>query len=255
MSPRIETVASFAKGLDVIRSFGADARRQTITDVAGRTGMTRAGARRFLHTLVEAGYARSDGKHFELTARILELGNAYISGLSELETVRDILQDLTRELGESASAATLDGPDIIYVARSPARHRLMSIGLAVGTRLPAHATSMGQALLAQLSQNEFDRFMKETRLEALTPHTLTSREALRARLAEVRERGFAMVSEELDLGVRSIAMAIPGRPANARLAVNLSAQAARVDAETMVADYLPALKRAAAQIAMGGAAR
>lgn len=255
MAPRIETVASFAKGLDVIRSFGVDARRQTITEVAARTGMTRAGARRFLHTLVESGYARTDGKHFELTARVLELGNAYISGMSELETVRDILQDLTRELGESASAATLDGPDIIYVARSPARHRLMSIGLSVGTRLPAHATSMGQALLAQLSQNEFDRFMRETKLEALTPHTLTSREALRTRLAEVRERGYALVNEELDLGVRSIAVAIPGRPANARLAVNLSAQAARVDATTMVEAFLPALSRAAARIAMGGAAR
>jgi len=253
MPARIETVASFAKGLDVIRSFGAEARRQTITEVAARTGMTRAGARRFLHTLVEGGYARSDGKHFELTARVLELGNAYISGMTELEAVRDILQDLTRELGESASAATLDGPDIIYVARSPARHRLMTIGLAVGTRLPAHATSMGQALLAQLSQNEFDRFMKESKLEKLTEKTLTSREAIRARLAQVREQGHAVVSEELEIGVRSIAVAIPGRPANARLAINLSAQAGRISSEEMVATFLPHLKRAAAQIAMGAA--
>lgn len=251
MASRIETVASFAKGLDVIRSFGVDARRQTITEVAARTGMTRAGARRFLHTLVEEGYARSDGKHFELTARVLELGNAYISGMTELETVRDILQDLTRELGESASAATLDGADIIYVARSPARHRLMTIGLAVGTRLPAHATSMGQALLAQLGQNEFDRFMKESRLERLTERTLTSREALRARLAEVRDQGYAVVSEELEVGVRSIAVAIAGRPANARLAINVSAQASRISTEEMVASFLPHLRRAAAQIAMG----
>ena len=253
MPARIETVASFAKGLDVIRSFGVDARRQTITEVAARTGMTRAGARRFLHTLVEEGYARSDGKHFELTARVLELGNAYISGMTELETVRDILQDLTRELGESASAATLDGPDIIYVARSPARHRLMTIGLAVGTRLPAHATSMGQAILAQLSQNEFDRFMKESKLEKLTERTLTSRETLRARLAEIREQGYAVVSEELEVGVRSIAVAISGRPANARLAINISAQAGRIGTEEMVATFLPHLKRAAAQIGMGAA--
>lgn len=253
MPPRIETVASFAKGLDVIRSFGADARRQTITEVAARTGMTRAGARRFLHTLVEAGYARSDGKHFELTARVLELGNAYISGMTELEAVRDILQDLTRELGESASAATLDGPDIIYVARSPARHRLMTIGLAVGTRLPAHATSMGQAILAQLSLNEFDRFMKESRLEKLTEKTLTTREALRARLSQVREQGYAVVSEELEIGVRSIAVAIPGRPSNARLAINISAQAGRISTEEMVTSFLPLLERAAAQIAMGAA--
>lgn len=254
MPPRIETVASFAKGLDVIRSFGADARRQTITDVAARTGMTRAGARRFLHTLVEEGYARSDGKHFELTARCLELGNAYISGMSELETVRDILQDLTRELGESASAATLDGPDIIYVARSPARHRLIAMGIAVGTRLPAHATSMGQALLAQLSQNEFDRFMKESRMERLTERTLTTRETLRARLAEVRERGHAMVSEEFEVGVRSLAVAIPGRPANARLAINLTAHAGRISEAEMLANFLPPLRQAASRLAMGAAA-
>lgn len=255
MPSRVETVASFAKGLDVIRSFGAEARRQTITDVANRTGMTRAGARRFLHTLVESGYARSDGKHFELTARVLELGNAYISGMSELETVRDILYDLTRELGESASAATIDGPDIIYVARSPSRQRLLAIGIAVGTRLPAHATSMGQVLLSQYSQNEFDRFMKETKLEPFTAKTLTTREALRARLAEVRPKGWCVVSEELDVGVRSIAVAVPGRPSNSRLAINISAQAARVSEEEMIERFLPALQRAVAQIAMGGAAR
>jgi len=254
MPPRIETVASFAKGLDVIRSFGADARRQTITEVAARTGMTRAGARRFLHTLVEEGYARSDGKHFELTARMLELGNAYISGMTELETVRDILQDLTRELGETASAATLDGPDVIYVARSPARHRLMTIGIAVGSRLPAHATSMGQALLAELSQNEFDRFMKASRLDGLTQKTLTTREALRARLAEVRERGYAVVSEELEIGVRGLAVAVPHRPANARLAINLTAHAGRISEAEMIETFLPPLRRAAARVSMGGGA-
>lgn len=250
MPARIETVASFAKGLDVIRSFGAEARRQSITEVAARTGMTRAGARRFLHTLVEEGYARCDGKYFELTARCLELGNAYISGMTELETVRDILQDLTRELGESASAATLDGPDVIYVARSPARHRLMRIGIAVGTRLPAHATSMGQVLLARLSQNEFDRFMKASRLEQLTEHTLTSRDALRARLADVRERGYAVVSEELEIGVRAIAVAIPGRPADSRLAINLTAQASRISEAEMISAFLPSLRAAAARVAL-----
>lgn len=182
---------------------------------------------------------------------MLEIANAYISGMSELETVRDILQDITREIGESSSAATLDGPDIIYVARSSARHRLMAIGLAVGTKLPAHATAMGQALLAQLSQNEFDTFMHATALEALTPHTLTTREGLRARLAEVRRHGYAIVSEELDIGVRSIAVAIPDRPANARLSINVSAQAARVSDVEMIERFLPLLQRAAAQIGMG----
>ena len=251
MPVRIETVQSFAKGLDVLRSFGG-ARRQTITDVSERTTMTRAAARRFLHTLCERGYARTDGKYFELTPAVLEIGNTYLSGVTELESVRETLQDLTRELGESASAAMLDMPDIIYVARSPARHRVMAIGLAIGTRLPAHATSMGQAILAQLSHNELERFFSVSKLQALTPHTIASKPMLKERLREISAQGYAMVSEELELGLRSIAVAIEGRPNNARLALNISAQAARVGEAEMLERFLPPLRRAAKQIALSG---
>lgn len=251
MPPRIETVQSFAKGIDVLRSF-AGHRRQSITDVSERTNMTRAAARRFLHTLCEQGYARTDGKYFELTPAVLEIGNAYLSGVSELETVREVLQDLTRELGESASAGMLDGTDIIYVARSPARHRVMAIGLAVGSRLPAHATSMGQAILAQMSHNELERFFAASRLQALTPHTITSKPELKQRLRDVAERGYALVSEELEIGLRSISVAVPGRPHGARLSLNMSAQAARISEEEMIAAFLPALQRAAHQVSLAG---
>lgn len=253
MRAQIETVTSFAKGLGVLRSFNGQHRRQTITDVADRTGMTRAAARRFLHTLCEEGLARTDGKYFELTPAVLELGSFYLSGMSELDTVREILHDLTRDTGESASAAVFEDTDIVYVARSPARHRIMSIGLAVGTRLPAHATSMGQALLAQFHHNELDRYLNAATLRAFTPHTLTSRETVKERVRQVRERGYALVSEELELGLRSIAVAIPGRPANARLAINISAQAARISEAEMLERFLPALRRAARQVELGGA--
>ncbi len=213
----------------------------------------RAAARRFLHTLCEEGLARTDGKYFELTPAVLELGSFYLSGMSELDTVREILHDLTRDTGESASAAVFEDTDIVYVARSPARHRIMSIGLAVGTRLPAHATSMGQALLAQFHHNELDRYLNAATLRAFTPHTLTSRETVKERVRQVRERGYALVSEELELGLRSIAVAIPGRPANARLAINISAQAARISETEMLERFLPALRRAARQVELGGA--
>ncbi len=247
MALKLETVEAFSRGLSVIRSF-AGVRAQTITDVSHRTGLTRAAARRFLYTLCEQGLARTDGKHFELTAGVLELGHAYLSGMSELETVRDILHDLTSELGESASAATLDGDDIVYVARSPARHRIMTVGLAVGTRLPAHAASMGQALLAQLSHNELEAFFQSSKLAARTQHTLTTKAALKERVVKIRSAGFALVNEELELGLRSIAMAIEGRPKSARLAINISAQAARVSETEMLERFLPRLQHAARRV-------
>lgn len=252
MPARIETVTSFAKGLGVLKCFGNGQRRQTITEVAERTGMTRAAARRFLYTLCEEGLARSDGKHFELTPAVLEIGHAYLSSVTELETIRDLLHELTADLGESASAAMVDEADIVYVARSPARHRVMTIGLGVGTRLPAHATSMGQAILSQMSHNELERFLSVSSLAALTPHTLTNREALKARLKLVKERGYALVSEELELGLRSLAVPVEGRPANARLSINVSAQAARVSEERMVAEFLPRLQHAARQVRLTG---
>jgi IclR family transcriptional regulator, pca regulon regulatory protein len=251
MTAKAELVTSFIKGLHVLRSFGQGRRRQTITDVAKNTDMTRAAARRFLLTLCEEGLARTDGKHFELTPTVLEIGNAYLSGVTELERVREILQDLTIAVGESASAAVIDGTDIIYIARSQARHRVMSIGLAIGSRLPAHATSLGQAILAQYSQNEIDRYFANADFKALTPYTITTREALRERLKQVRAQGYALVSEELEIGLRSISIAIPGRTPHTRLAINMSAQVSRISQDDMRAQFVPALHHAARQIELG----
>ncbi len=245
-----ETVQSFAKGLDVLRSFSGRS-SQTITDVAERTGITRAAARRFLRTLCISGLATSDGKNFKLTPAVLELGQAYLSGTTEQQAVQDVLAQVTRQIGESASAAVLDGTDIIYVARSAARHRVMAIGLAIGSRLPAHATSMGQALLARLPAAELNRYFAKAKLERFTPSTITSRTALETRLAEIRANGYAIVSDELELGLRSIAVAVEGAR-HSGVALNTSAQAARVSEADMVSTYLPVLKRAARQIQGSG---
>lgn len=247
--PRDETVESFRRGLEVIRSF--DGRKsQTITDVAAHTGLTRAAARRFLLTLTDLGLARTDGKYFQLTPAILGIGQAFLSGLSELEIVRDVLVEVTRRTGESASAAMLDGTEIVYVARSPALHRIMAIGLSVGTRLPAHATSMGQMLLAGLHIRELERYFTQARLVAFTPGTLITEPALRQRLAQIRQDGHAIVSEELELGLRSIAVAVADLGTRTRYAINVSAQAARVSEAQMLSDFLPALQEAAQAIAM-----
>jgi IclR family pca regulon transcriptional regulator len=247
---RDETVASFRKGLDVIKSFGAQHRRQTITDVAERTGLTRAAARRFLLTLCQVGFARTDGKYFELTPAVLEVGQTFLSGMSELEIVRDVLFDLTRRIGESASAAMLDGTDLIYVARSPAPHRILAVGLGVGTRLPAHATSMGHVLLSKLHARELERYFEAAKLDRYTSRTLTTKRELQQRINEVRREGFALVSEELEAGLRSIAVPVPQQAPGSNLAINMSAHAFRVSEEEMLTNFLPALREAAGTISM-----
>ncbi|MEJ8572656.1 IclR family transcriptional regulator domain-containing protein [Microbaculum marinum] len=249
---RDESVQSLVRGIGVIRSFDAGNRRQTITDVAARTGLTRAAARRFLITLCDVGLARTDGKFYELTPAILELAQSYVSSASELEVVQDVLRGLSQEFDESASAAMLDGTDIIYVARAPARHRIMTIGLGIGTRLPAHATSMGQALLSILTPRELEIYFSAADLKPLTVYTLTTRIALRRRLEEVRESGYVLVNEELEIGLRSIAAPVRNPNSRSNIAINISAQAARVSADEMVDSFLPAIRRAvrAVELAM-----
>ena len=255
MAVRDETVQSLIRGIAVIRSFDAGHRHQTITDVAARTGLTRAAARRFLITLCETALARNDGKHYELTPAILELAQSYVSSASELEIVQDVLRGLSEQFDESASAAMMDSTDIIYVARAPARHRIMTIGLGLGTRLPAHATSMGQALLSLMNPRELEVYLSNADLVELTPYTLTTRVALRQRIDEVRERGYAIVSEELELGLRSIAVPVRNRNPRSNFAINISAQAARISASDMVERFLPALQRAMRTIELAVAGR
>jgi IclR family transcriptional regulator, pca regulon regulatory protein len=244
-----ETLDTMRRGFAVMRSFRQN-RRQTISQAADAIGLTRATARRILRTLCEEGLARTDGKHFELTAAVLELGGAYLSGMSELDTLRDVLSDLTATFGESASAATMDGTDVVYIARSAARHRLMTTNLAVGTRLPAHATSLGQVILAQMSPNELDAYLARHPLKPFTPRTLTTREALMSRLSEIHETGFALVSEELEKSLRSIAVAVPGRTRHHRIAINLSNHAGRIAEAVLIRDVVPALRRAAERVAV-----
>jgi IclR family pca regulon transcriptional regulator len=246
--PNPEFVASFARGLEVIRSFGPDHRRQTLTEVADRTGLTRATARRFLLTLAELGLARSDGKYFELTPAVLDLGHAYLSSLNVWDALQPSLDAVSRDLDESCSAAVLSGTEIIYIARAASRHRILSIGLRVGTRLPAHATSMGQALIAHAEPATLAAYFRETKLQSFTSHTLAKRGDLEARLAAVRAQGYAVCDQELEEGLRSIAVPIFNRRGSTLAAINVSSQAARTSVEHMLRVFLPRLKAAAREI-------
>jgi IclR family pca regulon transcriptional regulator len=246
--PNPEFVASFARGLDVIRCFGPDHRRQTLSEVAERTGLTRATARRFLLTLTELGLARSDGKHFELTPAILDLGHAYLSSLNVWDALQPSLDAVSRDLDESCSAAVLQGTEIMYIARAASRHRILSIGLRVGTRLPAHATSMGQVLIANTEPAALASYFRDASLRRFTAHTLARREDLEARLHAVRQQGYAVCDQELEEGLRSIAVPVTNRRGATLAAINVSSQAARTSVEQLREVFLPRLKAAAAEI-------
>ncbi|MFC7406733.1 IclR family transcriptional regulator domain-containing protein [Georgenia alba] len=238
-------VQSLERGLAVIRAFDAEHPRLTLSDVARRTGLTRAAARRFLHTLVDIGYVDADGRLFTLRPRVLELGYAYLSALGLPDIARPHLERLAAVLGESASASVLDGTDITYVARVAAQ-RIMSVDLGVGTRLPAYATSMGRVLLAGLPEAELEDHLGD--LAPLTRYTITERSHLLAELERVREQGWSIVDEELEEGLRSMAAPVRDRTGAVVAAVNVSTAARRGSVTTMVDDVLPHLREAATAI-------
>lgn len=240
-------VQSFARGLEVIRSFSADAPRQTLTEVAGRSGLSRAGARRILLTLETLGYVSSDGKLFSLTPRILDLGFAYLSSMPIWNLAEPVMEALVAEVKESCSAAVLDGTDIVYVLRVPT-HKIMSISLGVGSRLPAFCTSMGRMLLSALPEAELMKCLQASTLEARTKYTVTDVKELAAKISQVRKQGWSLVNQELEEGLVSMAAPITNRAGQTVAALNISGQANRTSAKAMQETMLPQLLEAAQAI-------
>ena len=240
-------VQSLARGLAVIRAFDAEHPELTLSDVARRTGLTRAATRRFLLTLESLGYVRSDARSFALTPRVLELGFCYLSALSLPEVVQPHLERLSREVGESVSSAVLDGTDIVYVARVPTR-RIMSVRITIGTRFPAYATSMGRVLLAGLTDAERDAALAAADLRPLTDLTITDQVRLAEEIVRVRTQGWSIVDGELEPGLRSVAAPVHSRNGEVIAAINVSTSASRDSLEHLMDRYLPAVRAAAAAI-------
>jgi IclR family transcriptional regulator, pca regulon regulatory protein len=233
-------VQSLERGLAVIRAFDADHPELTLSEVARETGLTRAAARRFLHTLVHLGYMRSDGRRFALRPKILELGYAYLSSQSLPEIAAPHLEQLVEKVHESSSVSVLDGDDVVYVARVPTR-RIMTVAIAVGTRFPAFATSMGRVLLAGRSDDWLDGYLLSTPLKALTPRTIAEPARLREALLRIRRQGWALVDQELEEGLRSVAAPIHDGDGQVIAAVNVSAHASRRSLDDIRRDLLPPL--------------
>ncbi|MDP9900662.1 IclR family transcriptional regulator domain-containing protein [Variovorax ginsengisoli] len=246
-APGDSYVQSFARGLQVIRSFSATAPRQTLSEVAVSTGLTRAGARRILLTLQTLGYVESDGKLFALTPRILDLGFAYLSSMPIWNRAEPVMETLAEQVQESCSAAVLEGTDIVYVMRV-STHKIMRISLGVGSRLPACCTSMGRLLLADLPEPVMRARLEAAPPEALTKHTVTDIDALVLKIAQVRRQRWCLVNQELEEGLISIAAPIVDRAGRMTAALNISGQANRTSAKVMQDTMLPALREAADQI-------
>ncbi|MGV9193912.1 IclR family transcriptional regulator domain-containing protein [Microbacterium sp. MC2] len=242
-----DIVQSLVRGLAVIRAFDAEHAELTLSDVARRAGIPRAAAGRFLRTLEHLGYVRRDDSRFALTPRVLELGFSYLSALSIPEIVQPHLERLSHEVGESVSAAVLDGDDIVYIARVPTR-RIMSVRITIGTRFPAFATSMGRVLLAGFADDALDAALSDSAHPALTPRTVTDRAALRDEIATVRAQGWALVDGELEPGLRSVAAPVHDRHGRVVAAVNVSSSATRDSVDHLVDRYLPRLRETTAAI-------
>ncbi|MGH9087931.1 MAG: IclR family transcriptional regulator [Acidimicrobiales bacterium] len=247
---RADFVQSLERGLAVIRAFGPERSRLTLTEVAHATGLTRAAARRFLLTLTELGYVRSDGREFSLRPRVLELGYAYLSGMSLPEVAQPHMEELVARVRESSSISVLDGNDVVYVVRVPTS-RIMTVAISIGTRFPAYCTSMGRVLVAEKPGAELDRYLGEVELVPRTRRTVTDPAALRCILGEVRHQGYALVEQELEDGLNSIAVPIRDGGKSVVAAMNVSANALRVDRARLVGDVLPALRETAGQIEEG----
>jgi len=237
-------VQSFARGLEVIRSFNAQAPQQTLTEVAARSGLTRAGARRILLTLQTLGYVKTDGRLYALTPRILDLGFAYLSSMPIWNLAEPVMQALVAQVKESCSAAVLDATDIVYVLRVPT-HKIMRITLGVGSRLPAYCTSMGRVLLAGLDEQEMLARLQASDRQALTRHTVTDVETLAARVAQARRQGWCIVNQELEEGLISVACPVTDRSGRTVAALNISGQANRTNVKTAQDTLVPALQASA----------
>ena len=242
-------MTSLARGLAVVQAFSDSRKPQTIANISQKTGIPRAAVRRCLHTLRELGYVDAELNNFSLRPKVLTLGYSYLSSTPLTVSAQPYLNSISRTLNESSSLAVLDDGEVLYVARA-ATSRVMSVALNTGSRLPAYCTSLGRVMLAHLPPAELDHYLANTRLRAMTKNTVISQKGLREILAGVREDGYAVNDEELELGLRSIAVPVRGASGTVLAALNVGAQAARVSVKQLEKEFLPVLLKGAQELSI-----
>ncbi len=239
---------SLARGLAIVRAFESGATPLSVSEAARITGMSRAAARRCLHTLTMLGYASLSGVGFELTPAVLSLGHTYLDSNVVARVAQPVLERISSQVHESSSLAMLDGDEIVYVARA-ATQRILSVAISVGTRLPAACTSMGRAIVAFSDEDTRARFLARVKLPRYTSHTITDRDDLRAELARIRRQGYALVDQELELGLRSLAVPVLRADGTPAAAINVGVHVGRLDRQALVRDLLPVLREGVESIA------
>ncbi|MEH6437748.1 IclR family transcriptional regulator domain-containing protein [Massilia sp. DD77] len=242
-------MTSLARGLAVVRAFSDSRKPQTIAQISQKTGIPRAAVRRCLYTLQQLGYVDAELNNFSLRPKVLTLGYSYLSSTPLTVSSQPYLNGISRELGESSSLAVLDDGEVLYVARAAAT-RVMSVALNTGSRLPAYCTSLGRVMLAHLAPAELDAYFARTKLRAMTERTVVNQKRLREILAGVRQDGYAVNDEELELGLRSISVPVRGASGQVLAALNVGAQAGRVSVERMKQEFLPVLLRGAQELSV-----
>ncbi|HSY27274.1 MAG TPA: IclR family transcriptional regulator C-terminal domain-containing protein [Burkholderiaceae bacterium] len=240
-------MTSLARGLAVLTAFSDQRRTLTIAQISHKTGIPRAAVRRCLHTLKQLGYASSDANNYALKPKVLTLGYSYLSSTPLAVSAQPCLDQISRSLHESCSLAVLENSEVLYVARS-STSRIMSVALNVGSRLPAYCTSLGRAILAYLPEVELKNYLERVEMRAYTDHTVVTPKKLREVLGAIRIAGYAVVEEELEVGLRSIAVPVRGASGAIVAALNIGAQATRVTRAQMEQEFLPLLLKGSQEL-------
>jgi IclR family transcriptional regulator, pca regulon regulatory protein len=240
-------VRTFARGLLVIEAMGRSTAHQTVAEVADAAGLPRTAARRFLMTLAELGFVKSDGRNFWLTPKVLRLGLAYLYTLPYWRGAQIALEELSAQIRQSCAISVLDGEDIVYVQRLHTK-RILPMSPSLGSRLPAHAVSMGRVLLAGLSNEELDAYLAQASFRKLTNSTVTDPRRLRTAIRRAREQGHAWIDGELDESICGLAVPVRDADGGVAAAINVSLLTGAYDEESAVAEFLPALRQTASKL-------
>jgi IclR family transcriptional regulator, pca regulon regulatory protein len=243
-------MTSLARGLAVVCAFSDHRRSLTIPEISEATGFSRAAVRRCLYTLAKLGYVSPGPRTFDLEPKVLELGHAYLSSTPLVPAAQPILERLCEAVRESCSVSILDGTDILYVARSSTTVRILSVDLGVGSRLPAYCTAMGRVLLAFQAEARLREYFAQAKFTACTKRTLTSPAKLMEQLVEVRKKGYAIVDQELEIGLRSISVPVKAKAGTVIAAMNVGTQAARVSIAELRERIYPELQKAARHLSI-----
>lgn len=241
-------MTSLARGLAVIHAFQERKRHLTIAQISHRTEIPRAAVRRCLHTLMKLGYVTNDGRVYSLLPKVLTLGHAYLSSTPMAVTAQPILDRLSEQLHEACSMATLEGDEILYIARSATPQRLISVDLSVGSRLPAYCTSMGRILLAALDDAALDDYLSHADLQVKTSRTLHTAQDLRANIEEIRLQGWVIIDQELEVSLRSIAVPLKDSAGQVLAALNVGTHVGRVSRQELENRFLPILLEASQEL-------